>query len=54
MNELVVEMIWLAVAAAMLTVAVIFAAHSYALMAVYLIFMALAILGLTHRGEGRD
>lgn len=54
MNDLFAEMIWLSVAAALLTIAVVLAAHSYALMAVYLIFMALAILGLTHRDDGRD
>jgi len=53
MNDVVVEMIWLGVAAVMLMVAVFLAAYSHALMAVYLIFMALAILGLTNRHDRR-
>jgi hypothetical protein len=54
MNDFFAEMFWLVIAAALLGVAAALSVHSQVLMAIYLIFMALAILGLTHRDDGHD
>jgi hypothetical protein len=54
MNDLFAEMFWLVIATALLAVAAALSIHSQALMAMYLIFMALVILCLAHRDDGHD
>lgn len=54
MNDFYAEMSWLLIAAVLLVVAAALSVHSQALMAMYLVFLALVILCLSCRQDGHD